>query len=484
MLKKDNLLMRRGPTPVQDRPLFLLLGWHQTPPTSPKPGLAVEIPPPALGRESAPVPVPQSRTCAHTQALSRKGYRGHMSRPEPALARSGGAAAGQRPLEVFGTGRPRVGHRVVNGTWRRHALAPPASDGVRYPLHPACEQVGGRGKSVRCLTIHDVVSAGLVTGPERRRLRGLSWQVRRTKIKLSHRRGRVVASAVCYSRSQELVSRRDRRSEIIWRGRLAPLLGRFLLCPLLLALPRALALGRPAAILAACGRGSRSTWQIIVNFRSAPRITHARQTQCVPTWTRTLNHDPVAHHSPFGRRVFWRLTKKRCLWARVAETAWRTKLSAQRQAPQAAGCGAVEAAGSPAALQWQRARRAASSRAHDEGSSPPAVYLFRAPRRPAPGGAAPDVMRWPLETGLLGGLPILPLDGHQGLSLPAMPSAFARGPSPSPKFCAACARNSASRPDAPVPYGTLRGAGLRETHRARWSSCAGRPCSATCAAGR
>ena len=249
------------------------------------------------------------------------------ARPETALTRSGGAGEGQRrgsggarPLEVFGTGRPRVGHRAVDGTWRRHALAPPATDGVRYPLHPACEQVCGRGKPIRRLTTHDVASAGLVKGPERRRLRGLSRQVRRTKIKLAHRRGRVVGSAVCYSRSQELVSRRDIRREIVWRGRLAPLLGRFLLCPLLLALPRAFALRRPAAIHAACGRGSRSTWQIIVNFgwpqrsgllpemvgngrrrggwreQSALCSTHSRQAQCVPTWT--LNHDPVAHQFP------------------------------------------------------------------------------------------------------------------------------------------------------------------------------------------
>jgi hypothetical protein len=210
--------MRRGPTPVQDRPLFVLLGWHQAPPMSPKPGPAVETRPPALGRESAPVTVPQSRTCAHIQAPSLKGYWGHMlpARPETALTRSGGAGEGQRrgsggarPLEVFGTGRPRVGHRAVDGTWRRHALAPPATDGVRYPLHPACEQVCGRGKPIRRLTTHDVASAGLVKGPERRRLRGLSRQVCRTKIKLAHRRGRVVGSAVCYSRSQELVSRRD-----------------------------------------------------------------------------------------------------------------------------------------------------------------------------------------------------------------------------------------------------------------------------------
>jgi hypothetical protein len=207
------------------------------------------------------------------------------ARPETALTRSGGAAAGQRrgsgeatrPLEEFGTGRPRVGRRAVDDTWRRHALAPPAADGVRYPLHPACEQVGGRGKPIRGLTTHGVASAGLVKGPERRRLRGLSQQVRRTKIKLTRRRGRVVGSAVCSSRSQELVSRRDRRSEIVWRGRLAPLLGRFLLCPLLLALPRALALRRPAAILAACGRGSRSTWQIIVNLRLQRRLAACAQ---------------------------------------------------------------------------------------------------------------------------------------------------------------------------------------------------------------
>jgi hypothetical protein len=46
----------------------------------------------------------------------------------------------------------------------------------------------------------------------------------------------------------------------------------------------------------------------------------------------------------------------------------------------------VEAAGSPAALQLQRARRATRSRAHDEGLSPPAVFLFRAPPAALPPG--------------------------------------------------------------------------------------------------
>jgi hypothetical protein len=69
------------------------------------------------------------------------------------------------------------------------------------------------------------------------------------------------------------------------------------------------------------------------------------------------------------------------------------------------------------------------------------------------------------------------------VSLPTMPTAFVlAGPhrlGASPMFCAVCAlalpaacaaRNSTSRPDVPVPYGTLCGAGLRETHRARWGS--------------
>jgi hypothetical protein len=150
-----------------------------------------------------------------------------------------------------------------------------------------------------------------------------------------------------------------------------------------------------------------------------------------------------------------------------------TGVTALQQALQAQGRGAVQA---PATLQLQRARRATRSRVHDEGSSPPAFFLLGAPRRlcpppPFPGGKVSrggrltrtgrDVVaswhrapRWTADSATRRTSRCLsPYNAQSAKSLP---------------------RNSASRPDAPVPYGTLRGAGLRETHRARWGSCAGR----------